>query len=63
MTREKAYEKFKSEVCEDSEKADQLDELNWYDLSVGFFLALGFPINEVHKMAREVRYQLNYWMD
>lgn len=63
MTREKAYKKFKSEICEKHETAEGCDEMNWYDLSVGFFLALKFPITEAHVMARKVRYSFKYWMD
>jgi len=61
MTREEAYEKFKSEVCSYPRTVDPGDEVDWFDLSVGYFLALDFPIDEVYEMAREVRYKLNYW--
>lgn len=50
-------------VCEQSAKVDPNDERDWYDLSIGFFLALGVSIADTHTLAGIVRYQLLYWSE
>jgi hypothetical protein len=70
MTRQEARERFR-EWCiawlpkanTDKEEYDSLEELQWYDMSVGFFLALGLKAEEALDLATEVRYHDHYFED
>ena len=40
----------------------ELDELDWYDMSIGFFIALGIRDSEkLTELACFVRYKMQYW--
>jgi len=54
-------ERFKTEVCSKSKEIDPGDEYDWYDLSVGYFLAKGLTIADATNLAVEARYQQHYW--
>ena len=48
--------------CESSRaKHELLNELNWYDMSIGWFLAKGISVSRAFKLARTVRYDSEYW--
>lgn len=55
-----AVEKFKA-FCLSSTLDDKSDELDWYALSIGFFLALGLTEDEAFELALHVRYDKGYW--
>lgn len=40
---------------------DPDSERDWYDLSIGYFLAKGLSIDQVTDLALIVRYDLQYW--
>lgn len=54
-----AVEKFKA-LCV-SGNVDRNEELDWYDMSIGFFLALGLTETEANEMAIYARYDEGYW--
>jgi hypothetical protein len=57
--------KFRDEIC--GERGKELDrehdELDWFSLSVGFFLANGASIGEALGLAITARYNYQYWYD
>lgn len=53
--------KFKTEVCERSEQVDPGGDLDWYGLSIGFFLACGATPDQANDLAIEARYTHKYW--
>ncbi len=57
----KLLEEFKKEVCERAKEVDPQEELDWYALSIGFFLAKGATLEEAEKLAVEARYTHQYW--
>lgn len=59
---QKAVEAFK-EFCTDyNQDFSFLDDLDWYDLSIGFFIAHKVSLERVQDVAGYVRYDLNYWV-
>lgn len=58
-----AVERFRTEVCERSSEVDPSEELDWYSLSLGFFIACGLTPDIATDMAIHVRYDLGYWQD
>lgn len=62
MTEEmqKAKQLFK-DFCETSGNDTRLEEINWYDMSIGFFISFGLSIDDAEKLAIEVRYKEQYW--
>jgi hypothetical protein len=40
---------------------DPFEEINFYDVSLGFFIALGVPWDDAFRLARIVRYDFQYW--
>lgn len=63
MTEEmqKAKDLFK-EFCLECIDDERLKEIDWYDMSLGFFIALGLPIEQAEELACHVRYDENYWL-
>lgn len=66
MTKDEAMEVFKHWCIADqaAHKDFQIDpgqEYDWYDLSLGFFSALGFNAEDVHDLAAKARYTHHYW--
>ena len=53
----KAFKKF----CEDNSKNEYLDEIHWYDLSIGFFMARGLSVSDSVILALFCRYTAQYW--
>ncbi len=37
------------------------DEIDWYALSLGFFIALKVPVDQAIELALYSRYQMEYW--
>jgi len=56
-----ALERFRVEVCARAAEIDHGDEFEWYDLSIGFFIACGLSIDSAAQMALHARYDLHYW--
>jgi len=54
-------ERFRKEVCLRSLEIDPDDEIDWRDLSMGFFLACGLTIEQANVLASDVRYNEHYW--
>lgn len=61
MTKDEAMTRFRRDVCDKSEEIDSEEEHEWWALSYGFFLALGFSPDDANVMATEVRYEHEYW--
>lgn len=40
---------------------DPFEESDFHDLSLGFFIALGVPLNDSFDLARITRYDFQYW--
>lgn len=54
-------ERFKGEVCLKSGEVDPEEELDWFALSLGFFLAAGLNIDDAHRLSIWARYDAQYW--
>ena len=57
----KAIDKFREEVCDKSDEIDPDGNLDWYDMSIGFFLACGLSVDDATTAACWVRYEKLYW--
>jgi hypothetical protein len=56
-----AVERFRDEICARAEEIDPDEERDWWDLSLGFFLAAGLDVESAEEMATFVRYEMGYW--
>ena len=56
-----SLERFKTEICNHSKDIDPSSERDWYDLSLGFFLAIGHNIDDATDLAVYARYTCQYW--
>lgn len=45
----------------ESKCIDYSEELDWKDLSVGFFIGIGCTPSKAHELARIARYTHQYW--
>lgn len=61
ITKETATELFKNFCQSEKAKDPELDELDWYDMSIGFFLALGLSVEDAYAVATECMYTRQYW--
>lgn len=61
-TQEMAREKF-HKFCEMHAENPDLEELDWYDMSVGFFMACNLTSEEACELANIVRYDDQYFID
>jgi hypothetical protein len=52
---------FKRKVCDNSKEVDSSNELEWYSLSIGFFLAMGLSVDQAYDYAIAARYDYKYW--
>lgn len=52
---------FKKDVCDRSKEIDPDEQLMWFELSYGYFLAKGCTPDEAYKLSSEVRYQDEYF--
>lgn len=52
---------FKEDVCNKANEIDA-DELDWFALSIGYFMAKGCSFERAHHWAMEARYKHHYWM-
>lgn len=57
---ELALDRFLTEVCQNAKLKKKLENSDWYDLSIGFFLACELSFNQAEKLAIHVRYELKY---
>jgi hypothetical protein len=56
-----ALDKFRR-FCQSDNGLSHFDELDWYALSIGFFIACGITdADELSKLALHARYRENYW--
>lgn len=55
-------EAFRKDVCAKSAKIDPDESLDWFALSIGFFLARGATISKAHTLAIKARYKHHYWL-
>jgi hypothetical protein len=55
-----AMQEFRNFCCEHN-NAEELQEADWFDLAVGYFLGIGFNIKESFDLAGEARYKHKYW--
>jgi len=58
---QKEVDDFKKDVCDDSNVIDPNDELDWFTLSYGYFLAKGMNAVNAYTLSIIVRYDLRYW--
>lgn len=62
MTKKKLLEEFKKFAIENGKIVDsELTELDWYDMSIGWFLAKGASLNQAVECALDARYKHEYW--
>ena len=52
---------FKRKICDRADEIDPTSELDWYSLSIGFFMALGLDSARAGDYANEARYTYGYW--
>lgn len=45
----------------DSEDKETLDDTDWKDMSLGFFIAMGVSIEDAYRLSTIVRYDYGYW--
>lgn len=57
---QKAKDLFKK-FCYENNQEEGLKNSDWYDLSLGFFMALGLSFEDSEKLACDVRYKEHYW--
>lgn len=63
MTEEIDYLKDFKKFCKANTKKESfLEELDWYALSVGWFLAKGATLEEANTLACKARYDYGYWV-
>ncbi len=60
QTDQELFQQFKAEVCENPDLTDDF-EMDWYSLSVGFWLARGVQLKRCHSLAVQARYEYRYW--
>jgi hypothetical protein len=51
MNEDRALEKWEKLVYDRASTVDEQDERDWYDMAYGFFLALGFDVEDAHALA------------
>lgn len=61
MDKQQLLDAFRNEICSRVKEIDDEYELDWYDFSVGFFLARNPDLSLAHECAREARYTHHYW--
>lgn len=62
MTEDELIEAFRVEICAKAAEIDEeFSELDWYDMSIGFFFAKGATYEQASKCARTARYTYEYW--
>lgn len=49
------------EFCEENTDETLLEEIQWYDMSLGWFLARGADIETAIDLAVAARYDYGYW--
>lgn len=53
MTHDKALDKYREKVWEKADAIDPHDERDWHSMALGFFLALGFSIDDAYDLAKD----------
>lgn len=56
-----AIRRFKEEICDRSDEIDPDELFDWYELSIGFFLACGLSMDLACEAACWVRYGVKYF--
>ena len=52
---------FKKDICDDP-KLSKDEEMDWFVLSLGYFIGKGLSYEESYKLSIHLRYHLQYWM-
>jgi hypothetical protein len=52
---------FKLEICDRAKEVDPKDHLDWYSLSIGYFMAKRIDIKQAIALATIARYTYKYW--
>lgn len=61
MTKDEAISAFKNFCLSSQSEDEELEEVEWYDMSIGYFLALGLDVETSIEAAIECRYTHQYW--
>lgn len=62
MSDDEALAKFRS-FCESAAGKPEYGDILWFDMSIGFFAALGLPFTRSNGLAIAARYDHRYWVD
>lgn len=54
-------QRFRLEVCRRGRAIDSSEDLDWFSLSIGFFIACGIKPARAYDLATHVRYDKQYW--
>jgi hypothetical protein len=60
--KDRLLEEFRMGICLRHKQVDPDEELDWFSLSYGFFIARGASIDDAHTLSRHARYDLQYWL-
>ena len=52
---------FKKDIADRAKEVDPKEERDWYDLSIGYFLAKGTSVDVATNLSLIIRYDLQYW--
>jgi hypothetical protein len=58
---EPLLEQFRVDICLRAKEIDEAADLDWYDMSIGYFLAKGADIEKAFYLARMARYRFQYF--
>jgi hypothetical protein len=56
-------EAFKAFCRSTADAKEDFDELDWYDMSVGYFIGKGLPARDAFALASICRYKYQYWCE
>lgn len=60
-TEQEIVDRFKAEICERSALIDPREELDWFALSLGFYIACNLSFDDAHRLSLWTRYEKEYW--
>lgn len=53
--------RFRDEVCLNRELVEAMEDVDWFGMSLGWFLANGCDFETAHGLALDARYVHEYW--